>query len=503
MVYNLARAVDRNAGRDPDGVALQCGNNRVTHFELQQMTRELAAGLRAHGIRPGDVVALLAGNSIEFVVSTLAINGAGAIFLPLNIRLAAEEWKFILSHSQAKALVVDANVVRDVSDLRAACAGLELIIGVGDARGADVAWTSLATGHRDDHTPFAVTDAADISRLMYTSGTTARPKGVQLSYGNVLWKIFDHVVEFGLTARDITLVAGPLYHVGGYDLPGIGVLYVGGRLVILPGFDPRAVMQAIEEHGVTNVWLAPSMLNGILQLDDSTAYDTSSLRFVTNGGEKMPISLIERFKQLFPTTWLADSFGMTESAAGDTVLGPADTITKLGSVGKPVLHVDVRIIDESDRDVPNGVSGELLLKGPKVFAGYLRDPEATERAFVDGWFRTGDIAHLDDDGYLFIDDRKKDMIVSGGENIASPEIERVLYQHPAVKEAAVVAMPDTRWGEVPKAVVALKAGHEASAEEIIEFCRAHLARFKVPRVVEFVAELPRTATGKVLKRELR
>lgn len=502
MTFNLTRALERNAERTPNSVAVFCGDQTVSHAELCDRARVLAAGLRSVGIGPGDIVAMVVPNSVEFLVCALAANGTGAAFLPLNLRLAEAEWAYIIGHSRAKALIIEAEYTGSLPRLRAECPALKVIIGLGGSSGCDHSYEQLMTEHHDQ-APFAAVGEHDISRLMYTSGTTARPKGVPLTYGNILWKIFDHMLEFGLTRADRTLLAGPMYHVGAYDLPGTGTLYVGGSLVILPTFDAREVMSHIERFAVTSVWLAPAMLNAILNMEDPESYNTDSVRFVTNGGEKMPAALIERFVGAFPNAWLADSFGMTETVSGDTFLDPEHTLDKLGSVGKPVLHLDVRIVDELNRDVPVGAAGELLLRGPKVFAGYLHDQDASKRAFLDGWFRTGDIAHMDSDGYLFIDDRKKDMIVSGGENIASPEVERVLYMHPAVLEAAVVAMPDKSWGEVPRAVVVLRPGSEATGDQLITFCAGHLARFKVPRKVDFVDALPRTPSGKVLKRELR
>jgi acyl-CoA synthetase (AMP-forming)/AMP-acid ligase II len=262
-------------------------------------------------------------------------------------------------------------------------------------------------------------------------------------------------------------------------------------------------MQALAPESITNLWLAPAMVNAVLQLDDLDAYDTSTVRLIINGGEKMPVPLIERMLRAFPNAWFSDAYGLTETVSGDTFMDRGSAIPKIGSVGKPVVHLAVRIVDSEDRDVPTGGLGEVVLRGPKVFRGYWKDEAATAAALRDGWFHTGDVGHLDEEGYLYIDDRKKDVIVSGGENIASPEVERVLYEHPAVLEAAVVGMADERWGEVPRAFVAVKGGESVSADELLEHCRARLARFKTPRAVDFVDALPRNPSGKVLKRELR
>ena len=268
-------------------------------------------------------------------------------------------------------------------------------------------------------------------------------------------------------------------------------------------FDAAAVVDELERSRVTTVWLAPAMVNAVMSLPDVERRDLSSVRVIINGGEKMPIPLIERIQRTFPSAWFADAYGLTETVSGDTFLDRASIITKLGSVGRPCLHLELDIWDEQGRSVRAGERGEIVLRGPKVFAGYWRDPEATAKAFAGGWFHTGDIGVRDEDGYLFIVDRLKDMIVSGGESIAGSEVERVLYEHDAVLEAAVVARPDVRWGEVPVAFVALRPGTTATADELVDHCRARLARYKVPKDVTFIDGLPRNPSGKVLKRELR
>jgi acyl-CoA synthetase (AMP-forming)/AMP-acid ligase II len=300
-----------------------------------------------------------------------------------------------------------------------------------------------------------------------------------------------------------------MYHVGAFDLPGIGVWWTGGSLVILPKFDVPELLATIERERPSSVWLAPAMVNAVLhelsQVPRLAAHDTSSIRFITGGGEKTPVTLIERLLGAFPNARFADAYGLTETVSGDTFNDQAHTLSKIGSVGKPVVNLEVRIAGPDDAPAGPDVAGEILLRGPKVVTGYWKNPEATAAAFTpDGWLRTGDIGHLDKDGYLFIDDRKKDMIVSGGENIASSEVERVLYEHQAVLEAAVVAMPDPRWGEVPRAFIVLKPGFaEVTAEAVIAHCRARLAGFKTPKEIVFMDVLPRTSSGKVLKRELR
>ena len=346
-------------------------------------------------------------------------------------------------------------------------------------------------------------DADDVHRLMYTSGTTGRPKGVMLTHANLAWKNLAHLVEFGFTSDDLGLACGPLYHVGALDLTTTSLIAAGATIVVHRAFDAAAVVDELERSRVTTVWLAPAMVNAIMALPDVEGRDLSSVRVIINGGEKMPVPLIERIQRVFPAAWFADAYGLTETVSGDTFLDRDHIVTKLGSVGRPSLHLELEVWDEKGRAVPAGQRGEIVLRGPKVFKGYWRDPEATAQAFAGGWFHTGDVGIRDEDGYLFIVDRLKDMIVSGGENIAGSEVERVLYEHEAVLEVAVVGRPDDRWGEVPVAFVVLRPGHQASRDELIAHCDGQLARFKVPKDVTFLDALPRNPSGKVLKRDLR
>jgi acyl-CoA synthetase (AMP-forming)/AMP-acid ligase II len=495
--------IDRNADRAPDREAVVFGATRRTNRDLQHRVNALAAFLREVGVGPGQVVAILAFNCIEYLETTLAINKVGAAFLPLNFRLALPEWHYIIDHSQATAIVAEETFAVQIEAIAPQLPRLRTKICIGEGVGKWLRFSDGVERHAGVEVPTMEVGLDDLQRLMYTSGTTSRPKGVALSHGNVLWKTHGHVVEFGLTAADRTLIAGPMYHVGGFDLPGTGTLYVGGSLVILRKFEPRAVMEAIAAERPTNVWLAPSMLNALMELPDLMEFDANSIRLILNGGEKMPLALIDRVLAAFPNAWFADAYGLTETVSGDTFLDRDHTRTKIGSVGKPVVHLDLKIQRDDLSTAGPNESGEVLLRGPKVFRAYWRDERATKEAFRDGWFCTGDIGRIDSEGYLYIEDRKKDMIVSGGENIASTEIERVLYSHPAVLEAAVVGRPADRWGEVPVAFVVLRPGLAVSAQELITLCTGQLAKFKVPKAIEFTEALPRNPSGKVLKRELR
>jgi len=510
-MFNLARSLDRNADRTPNQDAVIFRGTRLTHGQLLDRVNALAAAFSAAGVGKGDIVALLMGNRPEFLESALAVNRVGAAFLPLNVRLAEPEIEYIIRHAGATAIVTESGFGAPVAAIGGRLATPWTVVVAGqdeDAPGPGIPYESFLEAHRGAFVLPADVAETDLHRLMYSSGTTAHPKGVPITYGNFYWKTIGHVAEFGISAADRTVMAGPMYHVGAFDLPGIGTWWVGGSLVILPRFDVPDLLATIERDRPTNVWLAPAMvnatLNAIAQEPALGQRSTASIRFITGGGEKMPVTLIERLLAAFPNARFADAYGLTETVSGDTFNDQAHTLSKIGSVGKPVVNLDVRVLGPDDAPAGPGAQGEIALRGPKVVSAYWKNPEATAAAFTpDGWFRTGDIGHLDADGYLYIDDRKKDMIVSGGENVATSEVERALYECDAVLETAVVAMPDARWGEVPRAFVVLKPGRQLTEQALIAHCRSRLAGFKTPKQVVFLDTLPRNPSGKVLKRELR
>ena len=306
-----------------------------------------------------------------------------------------------------------------------------------------------------------------------------------------------------MSAVDRLLVAGPLYHVGAFDLPGVAVLWVGGTLSILRDFAPDRALAAIAQERLTGAWLAPVMLGSILSHPDRGAYNLESVRWVVGGGERTPEARIRGFTSLFTRGRYIDAYGLTESCSGDTMMEAGREIEKIGSVGRALAHVEIEIRGPEGEVLAPGEAGEICLRGPKVTKGYWKDPEKTKASLFGDWFRTGDVGHLDAEGFLYLTDRKKDIIISGGENIASSEVERVVYELPQVVDAAVIGVPDERWGERPVVVVVIKPGQTLSLETLQKYCRRKLAGFKVPKELIVRAELPRNASGKILKRVLR
>lgn len=499
---NWFSVLSHHAIRTPDKAITVFNGEKTTYAEMAASSSALACGLHKRGVGRGDVVGLLSYNSPEFLETMFAANYLGAITMPINWRLAAPEVRYILEHSQARALVCDPLLVDLANE---STRGLEdALVRVCLAPVVPEGWAP-ASELAADGTNLPCVSAAgnDVHRLMYTSGTTGRPKGVMITHANLAWKNLAHVVEFGFTSADLGLACGPLYHVGALDLTTSSLIAAGATTIIHRSFDASEVVNELERSRVTTIWLAPAMVNAIMALPDVERRDLSSVRLVINGGEKMPIPLIERIQRTFTSAWFADAYGLTETVSGDTFLDRDSIVTKLGSVGRPCLYLELDIWDEQGRSLPAGERGEIVMRGPKVCKGYWRDPDATAAAFAGGWFHTGDIGVRDEDDYLYIVDRLKDMIVSGGENIASSEVERVLYEHDSVLEAAVVGRPDDRWGEVPVAFAVLRPGATLSADELLEHCRARLARYKMPKEITFLDALPRNPSGKVLKRELR
>jgi fatty-acyl-CoA synthase len=480
------------ARAEPAREALVYGTERVSFGQLQERVEAAAGLLVAKGVRSGDVVALLMKNSAAFIELSLAVSHVGAVLLPINFRLGADEVAYIVDHAGAVLLICDEEL------LSSAGSGRRIVVtqaAQSDSRVLAQGCAPLGEAHPGK--------PEDLYRLMYTSGTTDRPKGVVHSYSNAAWKNLDHVMALGLTAGDRLLVVGPLYHVGAFDLPGLAVLAQGGMLAVLRDFDPEATLALIERERLTGGWMAPVMLNRILALPHRNRFDLGSFRWLVGGGERTPEERIREFGSLFKAARYIDAYGLTETCSGDTMMEAGREIEKIGSTGRALAHVQIAILDDDGQPVGAGAHGEVCLRGPKVTRGYWKDPAKTAASFFGDWFRTGDVGYLDEEGFLYLTDRKKDMIISGGENIASSEVERVLYQLPQVAEAAVIGLPDERWGERVTAVVVLRPGSTLTQDELRGHCEGKLGGFKMPRQLVIQDALPRNPSGKVLKRVLR
>jgi fatty-acyl-CoA synthase len=491
-MINLSSFVRYHAQRTPLAPAISYMGNTVDYGTLYDRVSRIGGWLTRQNVGADDVVAVLMKNSAAFLEIALAVSHVGGIFLPINFRLSAQEVQYIVADSAAKLLLVDEELV-DKSP-----AGIPTMM----LDSAAQANTSVLTGMCE---PAAMQPRAtsDTFRLMYTSGTTDRPKGVMHSYENFYFKCADHSVVLGLSAATRLLVVGPLYHVGAFDLPGVAVLWRGGMLAVLRDFDPGDTLALIAHERLNAAWLAPVITSALLNYPARNDHDVSSLEWVVGGGERTPESQIRKFTEYFTRARYIDAYGLTESCSGDSFMEAGRELEKIGSTGRATPHVEISIRDEDGMALAPQHEGEICLRGPKVFKCYWRDPEKTAAAFVDGWFRTGDIGYLDADGFLFVTDRKKDMIISGGENIASSEVERVIQLLPGVSEVAVIGMPDPRWGEAPAAIVVLRPGAALTLAELDAHCRQHLAPFKSPRQMILRQSLPRNPSGKILKRELR
>ncbi|MBW7849798.1 MAG: AMP-binding protein [Rhodospirillales bacterium] len=492
-MITLSATIRYHAHAHPERLAIIYGEQRVTYADLYDRLTRVAGLLRAQGIGRGDVVLVLMKNSTAFIEIALAVSHLGAVFLPVNFRLSPEEVAYIADNAGAKIAFVD-------TELAANAPRLDRVVVVDAAAQADM---RRACGGAAPVIEAAHCRPDEMFRLMYTSGTTDRPKGVMHNYENFYWKCLDHVIVLGLTRDEKLLVVGPLYHVGAFDLPGVALLLVGGTMCVLRDFDAGAALAAIETERLSCGWMAPVMLNAILAHPDGAKRDLTSFKWCIGGGEKTPESRIRGFTTVFTHGRYIDAYGLTESCSGDTMMEAGREIDKIGSTGRVLPLTDIAVMDDGGRPLPAMSEGEICLRGPRITRGYWKDEAKTAASYHGDWFRTGDVGYLDPEGFLYLTDRKKDMIISGGENIASSEVERVIYALPQVSEAAVVGVPDERWGERPVAVVVLKPGTRLTADELVEHCGKHLARFKVPRTLVLRDALPRNPSGKVLKRVIR
>ncbi|MFD7977989.1 long-chain fatty acid--CoA ligase [Streptomyces sp. NPDC059071] len=481
----------RRARKTPHRTALIHGSTTVTYGALHERTTRLAHALRAAGVRRGDRIAYLGPNHPAFLETLFAAGLLGAVFVPLNTRLAAPEIAYQLEDSGASVLLhspAHATTAETVT-------GARTVVEAGGATYEEL----LAAGSAEPVDEPVSPD--DVGIIMYTSGTTGRPKGAMLTHGNLVWNAVNVLVDHDLHADETALVSAPLFHTAGLNMLTLPVLLKGGTCVLVESFDPGGTLDLVERHGVTFMFGVPTMFDQVARHPRWATADLSGLRLLTCGGAPVPASLIAAYQERGLA--FLQGYGMTEASPGALFLDAEHAVAKAGSAGVPHFFTDVRVVRPDLTPVTAGETGEVLIRGPHVMAGYWGRPEETAAAFTDGWFRSGDAARVDADGYVTIVDRFKDMIISGGENVYPAEVEEALLAHPDVAECAVIGVPDEKWGETARAIVVAREGTAPDPAAVLASLTGRLARYKIPRSLVLVDALPRTASGKLLKHSLR
>ena len=500
--------LDFRARLHPESDFALFGDTRLSYAQAQGASRRLANALRSAGLEPGDRVAVLAKNSLECVLLFYAASRVGVVPVPLNYRLAGPEWSYIVNDAGARMVVARGEFVAALEPVRAELGGVERWIAIGaDAPGWE-AWDGFVAGGSEEAVSHHVSSDDDVYQ-MYTSGTTGRPKGAVIQQRALAANLYQNSMVMGGEPGERWLIVAPLYHAAG-AMTTFSCVQWGGCMVIHEDFHPGHVVQALSEGGIAATTLVPAMIQACLvMVPDAAERSYDALRLIVYGASPIAEQTLRQAMDVFGCGF-AQAYGMTETTAVLTWLRPEDHVRALSgeaklllSAGRPNLGTEVQIMDSEDRPVPAGEIGEVCARGPQLMRGYWNLPEASKESLRGGWMHTGDAGRMDGEGFVYIEDRVKDMIVSGGENVYPREVEDALFQHPAVADAAVIGVPDDKWGETVKAVVVLREGRTADAEEIMEFCRGRLGGYKCPRSVDFLDALPRNPTGKVLKKDLR
>jgi fatty-acyl-CoA synthase len=503
---NLGYLLQNSAGKYPEKTALVSDAGRWSYKELNQRTDQLAASMLNAGLKKGDRVGLLLYNSRYFVEAYFAAVKIGLVVTPVNFRLTGGEIAYVLNDAQPRLLVYGPEFEKTLQSVHDQLVSIrEFISPQNSASSLAVDYEKFLSGGEPD-----IADVAskvcenDPCQLMYTSGTTGKPKGATLTHCNVLWNLYNTIWAREDKTDERAIIVGPLYHTAALNNHLTIQIALGGTCILLGKFEPESLLKTIEKEKATIVSGAPAVYNMLLQHPRAHLYDTRSITKCTSGSDKLPMAIKKKLLKFFPNIkGVYDVYGLTEASPGVTILNATDSLRKDGSVGKILPFVDARIVDEENNRLPPGKVGELICRGPNVMKGYHRNPTATAESLKNGWLYTGDLARMDDEGFVYIVDRKKEMIVSGGENIYPREIEEVIIRHLSVADVAVIGIPHPTWGETVKAFIALREGHTLDEKEVIDFCKKHLASYKKPTSVAFVPEIPRNPSGKALKRILR
>jgi acyl-CoA synthetase (AMP-forming)/AMP-acid ligase II len=503
----LGKALARTARLRPEHTAIiYCdpggGERSWTYRQLNARVNRLANALAALGLAKGQRVAVLSRNRPEYLEAYHALAKLGVVMVPLNHRLHPPDLARRLAHSGCRGLILEPEYLAVLEMLepqvRARLGQRLLVLGRPGPRDGLMAYEQALGGAPQDE-PDVDLHHEDPLSLAYTGGTTGQAKAAVISNRAIVVGYLYKAIEYGYDENEVALYPGPFWHTAPRNCSV--AFYFGGTVVVTRGFDPRQYLELVQRHRVTSSFLVPTMYRAILELEGQEGYDTSSLQTLTSGGAPLPVELKRRVLERFGPV-LYEHYASTETLILCTI-GPEEMLERPRSVGRPVYDVHLKIVDDQDRPLPQGEAGEILIRCPSLLSGYFNDERANREAFRDGWFSLGDMGYQDADGYLYLVDRKKDMVISGGENIYPSEVEEVLRQHPAVDEAAVFGVPHPHWGEALKAAVVLRPGAEAGADELIAFCGRRLADYLKPKSVEFLEELPKSPVGKVLRRKLR
>ena len=498
----------------PDKAAIVFEGKRYTFSQLNERVNRVGNALLNLGVQKGDRVAMLQVNTNQCVETYFAVAKIGAIYVPLNFRARGNELTYMLNSSESSTLFIGERYIDLVNSIKPELASVKNFVSLDSQHDSMQYYEDMIKSAPADEIIIDIGDE-DTTILMYTAGTTGFPKGVMLSHNSFAIYVLENVSPPDPVAEEGNILTVPLYHVAGIQAM-MAAIYGGRTLVMERQFEAKEWLGLVEAEKANRAMMVPTMLKQLMDHPEFSKYDLSSLKVITYGAAPMPLEVIRKAVELFPGVSFINAFGQTETASTITILSPEDhnitgteeekekKLKRLSSIGRPMSDVQMKIIDEEGNGLPAGEVGEIVARGPRVMSGYWKDEEKTEQTIdKDGWVHTGDMGYVDEDGYFFLAGRATDIIIRAGENISPEEIEGVLHSHPKVDEAAVIGVPDEEWGEVPMAVIVVKKGEEATAEELMEYCRANLASFKRPRSVVFVNELPRNPMGKVLKRVLR
>ncbi len=502
----LGDLLHRSACRFPDKLAIACGEVRWTYAEFDRLCDRVAAGLAERGVGKGERVAILARNSHAFAALRFALARLGAVLVPINFMLKADEAAYILRHAGARWLATDSGLAPLAQAAAARGTAVEQFVWLPSEEPSEptpglLRFDELAASSAPLPTPDL--GGSDLAQIVYTSGTESAPKGAMLTHDAVMWQYVSCLVDAEIAAGDLMLHALPLYHCAQLDVFLGPAIYAGASNVITAKPTPENLLPLIARHRISSFFAPPTVWIGLLRSPSFDSTDLSSLAKGYYGASIMPVEVLRELAARLPRVRLWNLYGQTEIAPLATMLGPDDQLRKAGSCGRAALNVETRVVDDAMRDVAPGEVGEIVHRSPQLMAGYFHDDERTAAAFEGGWFHSGDLATIDAEGFITVVDRKKDMIKTGGENVASREVEEAIYRLPGVSEVAVVGLPHPRWVEAVVAVVVVKPGVELSEEAVLAHCGAQLAPFKAPKRVVFADALPKNPSGKLLKRELR